>query len=267
MQQSHSTTVEASWQLPAFEATVFSPKQHRHALVIPVLNEGERIRTQLARVRDAAPEVDVVIADGGSTDGSLTAPYPESVGVRALLVKTGPGALGAQLRMAYAWCLREGYDGVVTMDGNGKDGVEAIAVFLARLDAGFDYVQGSRYAPGGRAVNTPLERTLGNRLVHAPLLSLAAGQRFTDTTNGFRAYSRRLLEDPRLAIFRNVFVRYNLLFHITAQAPRLGLLSCEIGVERRYPDQGKVPTKITGPGAKLRLLRETFDAARGAFLP
>ena len=255
------------WQLPAFEELALGPKRHDHALVIPVINEGERIRAQLAAVAAADLPVDVVIADGGSTDGSLDPAFLESVGVRALLTKTGPGKLSAQLRMAYAWCLREGYEGIVTIDGNGKDNVEAVAAFVAKLREGYDYVQGSRYLPGGAAINTPLERTIGNRLIHAPLLSLAAGRRFTDTTNGFRAYSARYLLDPRVEPFREVFGSYNLLFYLTVRASRLGLGTAEIPVARSYPDDGKVPTKIAGWPARLALLSEALNAATGAYAP
>src|SRR5262249_3392336 len=149
---------------------VFRQKANRHVLVIPVINEGERIRKQLCEIAAATPAVDIVVADGGSTDGSLELDFLQSVGVRTLLTKTGPGKRAAELRMAYGWCLREGYEGIVTMDGNGKDGIEAIDVFVDWIEAGFDYVQGSRYASGGVAENTPLARTIGNRLVHAPLL-------------------------------------------------------------------------------------------------
>ena len=128
------------------------------------------------------------MADGGSTDGSLDPHFVAGVGVRAVLTKTGPGKLSAQLRMAYAWCLREGYRGsspstatAKTASRRDRDG--------AQLEEGYDYVQGSRYLPGGKAENTPLERTIANRLIHAPLLSLAGRHWYTDTTNGFRAYS------------------------------------------------------------------------------
>ena len=90
----------------------------------------------------------------------------------------------------------KGYDGIVTMDGNGKDGVEAIETFVSRLQQGYDYVQGSRYRSGGRAINTPIDRTIAGRLIHAPLLSLAGRRCDTDTTNGFRAYSAGYLRDP-----------------------------------------------------------------------
>lgn len=258
---------DADWQVPAHEAALYAPRRHRHALVIPVINEGERIRGQLLRIRAAALPVDVVVADGGSTDGSLDADFVSGAGVRAVLTKTGPGKLSAQLRMAYAWCLREGYAGIVTIDGNGKDGVEAVAAMVARLEEGCDYVQGSRYLPGGAAENTPLERTIANRLIHAPMLSLAGRHWFTDTTNGFRAYSARYLTHPGVRPFRDEFSVYNLLFYLTVRAGQLGMKVAHVPVERRYPDDGKVPTKIGGFASKLALLKETAVAASGGYTP
>jgi hypothetical protein len=257
----------ADWQVPAHEVALYAPRRHAHALVIPVINEGTRIRGQLARIAAAGLPVDVVIADGGSTDGSLDPDFVAQAGVRAVLTKTGPGKLSAQLRMAYAWCLREGYAGIVTIDGNGKDGVEAVAAMVAKLEEGCDYVQGSRYLPGGAAENTPLERTIANRVIHAPMLSISARHWFTDTTNGFRAYSARYLLHPDVQPFREVFSVYNLLFYLTVRAGQLGLKVAHVPVERRYPDDGKVPTKIGGFASKLALLKETFVAATGGYTP
>ena len=256
-----------TWELPAFETALYAERRHAHALVIPVINEGERIRGQLTRIRDADLAVDVVVADGGSTDGSLDPEFVSGVGVRAVLTKTGPGKLSAQLRMAYAWCLREGYEGIVTIDGNGKDGVAAVADMVAKLEEGFDYVQGSRYLPGGEAENTPLERTIANRGIHAPLLSLAGRHWFTDTTNGFRAYSARYLLDPRVQPFRDVFQRYELLFYLTVRAGQIGMKVAHVPVQRRYPANAATPTKITGVGGKFAVLRQTFAAALGRFAP
>lgn len=258
---------EEDWRLPTFETRVFGPKAHDHALVIPVINEGERIRAQLLRTQAAGLPVDVVVADGGSTDGSLDDEFVKGAGVRAVLTKTGPGRLSAQLRMAYAWCLREGYDGVVTIDGNGKDNVEAVADFVARLREGYGYVQGSRYRKGGMAENTPFERTVGNRFIHAPMLSSASGHWLTDTTNGFRGYSAALLRDPRVAPFRDLFMNYELLFYLTVRAGQLGYRVCETPVRRSYPRGEAVPTKITGTGAKAALLMQTIDAALGRYDP
>ena len=261
----HAGTNE--WVLPEFEARVHAPKAHRHALVIPVINEGERIRHQLRLIQAAQLPVDVVVADGGSTDGSLDPSFTADAGVRAVLTKRGPGKLSAQLRMAYAWCLREGYEGMVTMDGNGKDGVEAVRPMVDKLLEGFDYVQGSRYLPGGVAENTPLERTIANRWIHAPLLSLAGRHWFTDTTNGFRAYSARYLLDSRVQPFRDIFQRYELLFYLTVRAGQIGMTVGHVPVQRRYPANAPTPTKIKGVTGKLAVLRQTFAAAFNRYAP
>lgn len=258
---------DADWQVPSYETRDYAPKAHRHVVVIPVINEGERIRGQLRRIAEAGLSVDVIVADGGSTDGSLDDDFIGAVPVRAVLVKTGPGKLSAQLRMAYSWCLRQGYDGVITIDGNGKDGVDAIADFARLLDEGYDYIQGSRYMKGGVAENTPLERTLANRGIHAPTLSLAGRRWLTDTTNGFRGYSRRYLLDPRVKPFRDVFMRYELLFYLTVRAGQIGLKVTETPVRRSYPENEPTPTKIGGLKGKIDMLGQTFAAAFGAFSP
>ncbi|NQX94871.1 MAG: glycosyltransferase family 2 protein, partial [Erythrobacter sp.] len=258
---------DSAWEVPKHEVALYCDKRHAHALVIPVINEGDRIRGQLLRIQAADLPVDVIVADGGSTDGSLNAEFVREAGVRCVLTKTGPGKLSAQLRMAYAWVVRQGYEGVVTIDGNGKDGVEAVAEMVAKLEDGYDYVQGSRYLPGGEAENTPLERTIANRLIHAPLLSVAGRHLFLDTTNGFRAYSTAYLIHPEVQPFREEFQVYNLLFYLTVRAGQLGLKVGHCPVVRRYPESGKVPTKIGGLASKLALLGETVQAATGGYTP
>jgi dolichol-phosphate mannosyltransferase len=262
-----NSPIGPDWQLPAFDVHELAPRREKYALVIPVINEGERIRGQILRIAALPGRPDTIIADGGSTDGSLDLAFLAENGVRTLLTKTGPGKLSAQLRMAYAYCLRQGYEGVITIDGNGKDGVEAISAFAARLEAGDDYVQGSRYLPGGEAVNTPLDRAFANRMIHAPLLSLASGKRLTDTTNGFRAYSARFLLDPRVAPFRQVFDRYELLFYLTVRAGQLKYRISEVPVSRAYPPGQATPTKINGWRARLEVLKQTVAAASGRFNP
>lgn len=257
----------SQWDLPEYTELSLCGRRARHALVIPVINEGERIRAQLQQIAKMRFEVDVVVADGGSTDGSLDPEFLRSCDVRALLTKRGPGKLGAQLRMAYAWCLMEGYDGIVTMDGNGKDGVEAVQDMVEALNCGCDYVQGSRYLPGGRAEHTPLERTIANRLIHAPVLSVAGRHWFTDTTNGFRAYSRRYLLDSRVQPFRSIFMHYELLFYLTVRAGQTGMKVAHVPVRRSYPHDAATPTKIAGFRGKLAILQQTFAAALGRFSP
>jgi len=258
---------DGAWQVPAHDVTEFAPKRTRYAICIPVLNEGERFARELEELAGLAGTADLLVLDGGSSDGSAEPERLRSHGVRALLVKTGPGRLSAQLRMGYAYALRQGYEGVVTVDANGKDDVGAIPRFLAELDVGFDLVQGSRFLPGGEAVNTPISRLLAMRLIHVPLISLAAGFRYTDTTNGYRAYSRALLLHPKVQPFRDVFVSYELLAYMSVRGPRVSGRVKEIPVARRYPAQGKVPTKISPIRGQLELLATLLRAVSGAFNP
>src|SRR4051812_46881652 len=253
--------------VPAHERHVFAPKRHRYCVAVFVLNEGERVRSQLRGMAPLADRIDIVVADGGSTDGSLA---PDSLGafrLRALLIKRGPGKLSAQMRMAIAFVLDEGYDGMVVIDGNGKDDYTAIPRFIELLDAGYDHIQGSRYIPGGQGINTPLSRTIGVKLLHAPLISLAARFRYTDTTNGFRAYSRRLLADPRVQPLRDVFMGYELHYYLAIRAARLGFRCIETPVTRRYPATGKTPTKISPVRGNLNVLRTLAAAVLGRFDP
>jgi glycosyltransferase involved in cell wall biosynthesis len=255
------------WQLPAADILSFAPRRSRYALCVFVLNEGDRIRRQLERMRPWTGGVDVLLADGGSSDGSTDPGTLRAAGVHALLIKRGPGRLSTQMRMALAHALRAGYEGVLVMDGNDKDDPAAVPRFVDALDRGADHVQGSRFVPGGRAINTPPSRYWAIRLLHAPLLSLAAGFRYTDTTNGFRAYSRRLLLDPRVRPFRDVFSAYELHYYLAIRAAELGFRVCEVPVTRSYPAAGPVPTKLHGLHGHWVVLRTLLAACLRLFHP
>lgn len=253
-------------KIPEFRVGYMRAKRNRYAICVFVINEGEKVRKQLLRMKGFSDQVDFVIADGGSTDGSFDGGILEDAGVTALLVKTGPGKLSAQMRMGLAWCLDQGYEGVITIDGNGKDGLEAIPKFVALLGEGCDHIQGSRFIPGGHHENTPAARYWGLKLLHAPLISLAARFRYTDTTNGFRAYSRRLLLDPRVQPFRECFSAYELHYYLAIRAARLGFRCLETPVSRCYP-LGKVPTKIKGLKGNLIVLETLWNAFCGKYDP
>jgi glycosyltransferase involved in cell wall biosynthesis len=255
------------WEVPGFSVAELRPRSTRYCVAIFVINEGEKIRAQLTRMQPLMALADVLIADGGSTDGSLAPEFLAEQGVRTLLVKTGPGKLGAQMRMAFAYAMRQGYEGIITIDGNNKDDPSAIPAFIDALDLGADHVQGSRFIPGGLALRTPPSRLLGIRLLHAPLISRAAGFRYTDTTNGFRAYSRRFLLDERVAPFRDVFSRYELHYYLAIRAARLGFSVREIPVTRAYPSKGPTPTKISPIRGNLLVLRTLVAACLHRFDP
>lgn len=260
--------LRSTWQVPSFDTPLWLGKQHRWCVVIPLINEGERIKNLLSRmaVQKISDVADIIIVDGGSTDGSLELESLQQHHVRGLLVKRGPGKLSAQLRCAYAFALDQGYDGIVTIDGNDKDDPKSIPDFIEALKQGVDFVQASRFVAGGVAENTPKSRDFAIRFIHAPLLSMSSGFKWTDTTQGFRAYSSRLLLDPKVAIFRDVFSTYELLAYLSYRAPKLGYKCVELPTVRRYP-KGEVPTKISAFKGNLSVLEILFKACLGSFNP
>ncbi len=181
----------------------------------------------------------------------------QSAGVRGLLVKTGPGKLSAQLRCAYAFALDQGYDGIVTIDGNDKDDPEAIPRFIEALESGVDFVQASRFIAGGHGREHAALREWAIRWIHAPLLSAFSGFRWTDTTQGFRAYSRRMLPIRGSRSSASVFASYELLAYLSYRAPRLGFAasSCRrSGATRQRPcaDEDRRPARQSRAPADTR---------------
>ena len=261
-------TERALWQVPSYSTTFWNGRSRPHCVVIPVINEGERILNLLRRMAAVriADIADVIIVDGGSTDGSLEPQRLQELGVRGLLVKTAPGKLSAQLRCAYGFVLDEGYTGIVTIDGNDKDDPDAIPRFIEAIEQGYDFVQASRFLAGGVAENTPKSRDFAIRFIHAPMLSLASGFHWTDTTQGFRAYSRAMLLDPRVAPFRDEFTTYELLAYLSYRVPKLGYRCVELPTVRRYP-KGEVPTKISSVRGNLSVLQVLMKACAGHYNP
>ena len=246
--------------VPNFEIEEFQKKRTKYCLCIPVINEGERIKNELKRAKAAniPALVDIIICDGDSSDGSTDEKSLKELGVNALLVKKDKGRQGAQLRMGIYWALRRGYDGIITIDGNDKDSIEDVPKFIEKLDAGYDFVQGSRFIKGGQAVNTPLIRYLSVRFIHAPIISLTAKKWYTDTTNAYRAYSKKYLTDNNVKPLRNIFMDYELLAYLSVKADQLKMKTCEIPVSRKYPKNGKTPTKISKFKGNYDLLRVLF---------
>ncbi|MBP0979938.1 MAG: glycosyltransferase family 2 protein, partial [Oscillospiraceae bacterium] len=146
--------------VPDFSCKEYREKKNKYCLCIPIINEKDNIRLELVRARmhKVHSLVDIIICDGGSTDGGTDDDVMQALGVNTLLTKRGPGKQGAQLRMGFYWALKRGYEGIITIDGNNKDSIEDVTKFIEKLDEGYDFVQGSRFIEGGQAINTPLSR-------------------------------------------------------------------------------------------------------------
>lgn len=240
-----------------------------YAVLIPIINEGDRIIKELQRAlkNNVSDYADIIICDGGSTDGYTEESRLRDLNVNSLLIKKSAGKQGAQLRMGIWWALQRGYNGIITIDGNNKDSIEDVPKFIDKLKEGYDLIQGSRFIKGGKAINTPFIRTVSVKLIHAPIISLTAHQHFTDTTNAYRAYSARYLRDERVKPLRDIFMTYELLAYLSVRATQIGMKACEIPVTREYPATGKTPTKISFFKGNSELMKILIKNAFGAYNP
>jgi dolichol-phosphate mannosyltransferase len=264
-----SKTNEAIFGVPKFLSTEIEERKTKYCLCIPIINEGERILKQLQRAQQNGIDklVDIIICDGDSSDGSTEINQLKALGVNTLLIKKDSGKQGAQLRMGFWFALERGYEGIITIDGNNKDSIESVPLFIEKLEQEFDFVQGSRYVKGGKAINTPKIRHFAVKFIHSPLISLTARHRFTDSTNAYRCYSKKYLTHPKVQPFRPIFTTYELLAFLSVRASQLGLKVGEVPVERKYPESGKVPTKISFFKGNFNLIKILVNNLFGKYNP
>ena len=255
--------------VPNFISNEIQNKKQKYCLCIPIINESDRIHKLLKRAQKNGIDkiVDIIICDGDSTDGSTDLKTLESLGVNTLLTKNDSGKQGAQLRMGFWFALERNYDAILTIDGNNKDSIESVPLFIKKMEEGYDFIQGSRYVAGGKAINTPFIRHFAVKFIHSPIISLTAKHKFTDSTNAFRAYSKKYLTHPKVQLFRAIFVTYELLAYLSVRASQLGLKVGEVPVERTYPKQGKTPTKISFFKGNSNLIKILWNNYKGKFNP
>jgi len=209
--------------------------------IAPVYDEEGKIGEVIRRVpRDVVDEV--LIVDDGSLDGSVE--VAERLGAITISLGATIG-VGAAIRTGYEYAVDNGFDIAVVMAGNNKDHPEEIPRLLAPIASGAaDLVQGSRWLGNtGDLGEMPLYRRLATKL-HPALFNLVSGARMTDTTNGFRAASKRLLSDPDLNLDQRWLDEYELEVYLLYRARKLGYEVTEAPVTKTYPPKDLGQTKM-----------------------
>jgi dolichol-phosphate mannosyltransferase len=143
--------------------------------------------------------------------------------------------VGLSILQGLSYLRETNHNVAVVMAGNGKDDPREIGRLLRPvLDGTADYVQGSRYVPGGRRARMPVVRKVFNRL-YPKLWTVLTGRQCTDVTNGFRCYSLELLDDERINLEQNWLAGYSLEYYLHYKALSLGYRVEEVPVSKIYP--------------------------------
>lgn len=166
----------------------------RTLVIIPTYNERENIAAITRAVLDASTEVDILVVDDNSPDGTgaLVREIMVNEPRLKLLGRPGKQGLGRAYLAGFEWALVNGYDSVVEMDADFSHRPQDLVKILAALpDA--DFVVGSRYVRGGSTLNWGLARKIISR--GGSLYSrLILGYPLRDWTGGFNAWKKPVLE-------------------------------------------------------------------------
>jgi dolichol-phosphate mannosyltransferase len=239
----------------------------RVVMVVPTYNEADNLGWVVGRLRAAEPDVDVLVVDDNSPDGTgaVADELAATDSTVHVLHRSAKGGLGAAYLAGFAWALAAGYDVVGEMDADGSHQPEQLHRLLeALLDA--DLVIGSRYVPGGSVVNWPLRRealSRGGNLYVRMLLGIS----IRDATAGYRVFRRSALEKIDLGSVESA--GYVFQTDLVTRCLRAGLTVREVPIE--FVERVRGDSKMSGAVAAESLrritrwgLRERRDQVRRA---
>jgi dolichol-phosphate mannosyltransferase len=200
----------------------------RTLVVLPTYNEILNIETMLRTLREVVPDVDLLVVDDASPDGTSARAEQlgEELGRIHIVNRASKSGLGGAYRAGFTWGLERDYDHFVEIDCDFSHDPHALPALLEAA-ANHEVVIGSRYVAGGVIPKWSLSRRLlsrgGNRYA-----SLMLGLVVADSTAGYRVYSKSALEKIRYESVRAD--GYGFQIEMTYRARRAGASIVEVPI-------------------------------------
>jgi dolichol-phosphate mannosyltransferase len=201
----------------------------RTLAVMPTYDEAVNIVDVLTRVRAAAPDIDILVVDDNSPDGTaeVARAAAEELGQIDVLVRERKDGLGNAYRHGFRVGVERGYEVLMQMDSDLSHDPADIPRLLGALQGGSQLAIGSRYVPGGAIPHWPWHRRAlsryGNRYACAMLRMPVR-----DATSGFRAYRAEVLE--AIDVYGTQAKGYGFQIECTYRVSRLGQAIPEIPI-------------------------------------
>ena len=162
----------------------------RRVAIVPAYDEAASVAGVVAEIRGVDPELEVIVIDDGSTDGTGVAAQKAGAQVIRLPFNLG---IGGAMQTGYQYALDRGFDLAVQIDGDGQHDPREVPRLIEPILSGeTDMAVGTRFA-GGARYRAPFGRRIGI-VLFSRLVSLIVRQRVTDATSGFRAVNRKGIE-------------------------------------------------------------------------
>ena len=220
------------------------PRTDRCIVIVPTYNESENLRPILDRLRSAQPDVDVLVVDDASPDGTgdLADQVAATDDAVHVLRRDDKSGLGAAYLAGFRWALAREYDVLVEMDADGSHQPEQLGRLLGAINSA-DVVIGSRWVPGGSISNWPLSRELMSRCGNLYIRALL-GLPLRDVTAGFRAYRADALRKLGLETVESE--GYCFQTDLSRRAVHAGLTIIEVPIDfiERERGESKMSTDI-----------------------
>jgi len=226
-------------------------KPTKPLVILPTYNESEMIQVALDEVLAKDSNVDVLVVDDGSPDGTAIKVKSHSMYSKRvhILERPGKAGLGSAYRAAFQWALKMGYDAVIEMDADLSHDPADVPRLLAALSEGADMAVGSRYLNGIRVLNWPQSRlwisTFGGWYARS-----LTGLPMTDPTSGFKAIRRRVLEQLDWGRFTSQGYGFQVELHFFAWQARFKIVEVPIVFTERRQGDSKMSTTIAFEAAK-----------------